>query len=170
MKFLTTALLVSVFLSFSPSLAHAASKAKTTLVDSQGKKIGHADFKEIKDGVQITVKVSGLKPGVHAMHIHETGVCTPPDFKSAGAHFNPHGKKHGAENPQGPHAGDLPNIVAAGNGQGRVNFIAPGLKLKGSDGLLKSGKTALVIHAHPDDGKTDPAGNAGDRIACGVIK
>ncbi len=104
------------------------------------------------------------------MHIHEAGTCTPPDFKSAGTHFNPHGKKHGIENPEGAHARDLPNLIAGGDGKAKVKFVIPGLTLTSGETVLQSGKSAIVIHASPDDGQTDPSGNSGDRVACGVIE
>ncbi len=167
MKFHPAAVLALTL--FFPVLAHAASKAQAPIINSQGVEIGKAEFKETKKGLRISLKVSGLTPGVHAMHIHETGTCTPPDFKTAGGHFNPEGKKHGKDNPEGAHAGDLPNLTVAKNGRGKVNFTVPGLSVNAKDAILKTGKTALVIHAGPDDGKTDPAGNSGARVACGII-
>ena len=167
MKIYLIAFLTSLL--FFPSIAHAAPAIESPIVNSKGEKIGKAQFKELPEGLQISINVSGLTPGIHAMHIHNTGVCTPPDFKSAGGHFNPEGKKHGKENPEGFHAGDLPNLVVFGKGKAKVNFVAPGLSFNGKDAILKPGKTALVIHASADDGKTDPSGNSGDRIACGVI-
>ena len=167
MRFYTVLFLSLSF--FFPSIAQAASKVNASIINSQGKKIGQAEFKENKEGLEMSVKISGLTPGVHGMHIHDIGKCTAPDFKSAGGHFNPEGKKHGKENPEGFHAGDLPNLAVAGNGKGKMNVLLPGLSFKGKDGILKPGKTALVIHGGPDDGKTDPSGNSGDRIACGVI-
>ena len=154
---------------FFPSLAYAAPKVESSIINSQGKKIGKAQFKENKEGLEMSVKVSGLTPGVHGMHIHDIGKCTAPDFKSAGPHFNPESKKHGKESPEGFHAGDLPNLVVAGNGRGKINVLIPGLSFKGKGAILKPGKTAIVIHAGPDDEKTDPSGNSGDRIACGVL-
>ena len=165
MKFQILTLLALTFVF--PSSAHAA---KAELMNAQDKKIGQAEFKEVKEGLQVSVKVSGLTPGFHGMHIHEKGVCAPPDFKSAGGHFNPEGKKHGLGAPEGHHAGDLPDILAAGNGKGNVSFTAPDLSLNGKNAILKPGGAALVIHAKFDDGHTDPSGNSGDRVACGVIK
>ncbi len=159
-----------LLLMVSPRFVLAAAPAKAGLINAQGKKVGKAVFKENAQGLDISLEVWDLAPGIHAMHIHETGQCVPPDFKSAKGHFNPENKKHGTKNPEGHHAGDLPNIVVAGNGKGKVNFSLPGLSLKtGPHAILKAGGTALVIHAGPDDEKTDPTGNAGDRVACGVI-
>ncbi len=153
-----------------PSFAQAAEKAQASIINSQGIKIGQADFKETRKGLKVSLKVSGLTPGVHAMHIHEAGVCQPPDFKTAGPHFNPHGKKHGTQNPEGAHAGDLPNITAGESGKAKVKWTVPGVSLSKGDTVLTPGKASIVIHASADDSVTDPAGNAGDRIACGVIQ
>lgn len=145
-------------------------KAKADILDAKGKSIGHATLTEQKNGVKVKLKVSGLPPGKHGFHIHESGTCTPPDFKSAGGHFNPFDKHHGIENPEGKHAGDFPNLVAKENGKAEVTAVAEGATLKqGKGSLFKEGGTAIVIHADPDDNMTDPAGNAGARIACGVI-
>ena len=144
--------------------------AKATLVNSQGQKVGDATFTQIDQGVKIAVKVENLPPGVHAMHIHEKGVCEAPDFSSAGGHFNPFGKHHGLKNPAGPHAGDLPSLTVGQDGKGAAEFVAALITLKeGKNSLFQPGGTSLVIHAQPDDDMTDPAGNAGPRIACGVI-
>lgn len=145
-------------------------KARADIVDSAGKSIGTATLTEQKDGVKVALKVSGLSPGKHGFHFHEKGSCTPPDFKSAGGHFNPFHKHHGMQNPKGKHAGDLPNLEVKEDGTAEVAVVAAGTTLrKGSGSLLKEGGTAIVIHAQPDDNMTDPAGNAGDRVACGVV-
>jgi Cu-Zn family superoxide dismutase len=122
--------------------------------------------------VTIAVVVSLLPPGKHGIHIHAIGKCDPPDFKTAGGHFDPFGKKHGLKSPEGPHAGDLPNLEVGPDGKGKIEATVGGLTL-GKEGLavlLESNGTAVVIHADPDDEMTDPAGNSGARIACGVIK
>ena len=148
----------------------APKKAKATLINPQGQKVGEAKLAETPNGVKIVMTVENLPPGVHAFHIHEKGLCTPPDFKSAGGHFNPFGKKHGLKNPQGPHAGDLPNLVVGTDGKETVEIVASLVTLKpGKNSLFKPGGTSLVIHQGPDDYLSDPAGNAGPRIACGVI-
>ena len=111
-----------------------------------------------------------LPPGVHAFHFHAKAQCDAPDFKSAGPHFNPDGKKHGLENPEGHHAGDMNNFTVSTKGRAKVKVVNKDVTLgDDSHSLFSNGGTALVIHASPDDMKTDPAGNAGDRIACGVI-
>ena len=147
-----------------------AMQAHADLQDANGKSIGTATLSEQKGGVKVKLDVSGLPPGQHGFHIHETGACTPPDFKSAGGHFNPFKKHHGQENPAGKHAGDFPNLEVKEDGTAQATVIATGATLKkGPASLLKAGGTAIVIHADPDDYKSDPAGNAGNRVACGVI-
>ena len=148
-----------------------APPAKATLINSQGQKVGEATLTQTPQGVKISLKVENLPPGVHAFHIHEKGLCTAPDFTSAAGHFNPFGKKHGLKNPQGPHAGDLPNLAVGPDGRGSLETVATLVTLKAGEknSLFQPGGTSLVIHAGPDDDMTDPAGNAGPRIACGAI-
>lgn len=151
--------------------ADSSKRAWAELKDSSGKTIGAAVLIEQQGGVQVSLKVSGLTPGLHGFHVHETGTCTPPDFKSAGGHFNPFQKHHGVNNPQGKHAGDIPNLEVQADGTARATVLVSGTTLgPGPASLLKEGGTSLVIHANPDDNMSDPAGNAGARVACGVIK
>jgi Cu-Zn family superoxide dismutase len=148
----------------------AARKAKADLINSAGEHIGTATFAEKANGVKLSLEASHLPPGEHGFHIHTVGKCDPPDFKSAGGHFNPQGKQHGLENPLGHHAGDLQNLTVDTQGNAKVKRLLTGVTLgEGENSLFHEGGTALVIHAGPDDMKSDPAGNAGPRIACGVI-
>jgi Cu-Zn family superoxide dismutase len=141
------------------------------LSDAQGKSIGTAKLSAAPGGgVKITLAVKGLTPGDHAIHVHEMAKCEGPDFKSAGGHFNPEHKQHGKDNPAGAHAGDMPNFTVNAKGGSTATVVASGITLDdGPSSVFTNGGTALVIHAKPDDMKTDPAGAAGDRIACGVI-
>jgi Cu-Zn family superoxide dismutase len=144
--------------------------AKAELKNAEGRTIGEAKLEQTKDGVRIKADLTGLPPGAHAFHIHEVGKCEAP-FESAGGHFNPTQKQHGKDNPQGMHAGDLPNIQVTDGRPVKIDVVARGLSLDGgSQSVFDADGSALVIHAAADDYKSDPAGNAGDRIACGVIK
>jgi Cu-Zn family superoxide dismutase len=147
----------------------AGPSARAVLQDAQGKEVGTATFTPTKGGVKVHVQVAHLPPGKHGIHIHMVGRCEPPDFKSAGGHFNPFGKKHGLQSAEGAHAGDLPNLTVQEDGTAKASFTAKSATL-GEGSLLGPGGSALVIHADPDDEKTDPAGNSGARIACGVIE
>ncbi|MER3405521.1 MAG: superoxide dismutase [Chloroflexota bacterium] len=152
-----------------PALA-AGETARAVLRDATGQEVGVATFTQTDGGMRIDVNVRHLPPGAHGIHIHETGRCDPPDFMSAGGHFNPFGRQHGLRNPAGPHAGDLPNLQVAQTGTGRISTVNERVTLgTGPSSLLGPGDTALVIHAGPDDEVTDPAGNSGARIACGVL-
>ena len=151
-------------------LGQSGATATANLVDSKGTSVGTAKLTETATGVNLALDVSNLPPGVHGFHIHAVGSCEPPDFKTAGGHFNPENKKHGWENPEGHHAGDLQNLTVDAQGKAKVEVLVPGVTLgDGPNSLFHPQGTALVIHADPDDMKTDPAGNAGKRIACGVI-
>ncbi|MGC2197974.1 MAG: superoxide dismutase family protein [Terriglobales bacterium] len=153
------------------SLLYAAGKSTTVeLKNVKGESVGAATLKEARHGVKIKLNVKNLPAGEHAVHVHQTAKCEAPDFKSAGGHFNPDEKKHGLENPEGHHAGDMPNFVVEPNGTAKVTITNQDVTF-GSDShsVFSNGGTALVIHAKADDMKTDPAGNAGDRIACGTI-
>jgi superoxide dismutase, Cu-Zn family len=141
------------------------------LSDAKGKSIGTAKLTPDPGGVKIALAVKGLPAGDHAIHIHETAKCDGPDFKSAGGHFNPEHKQHGTDNPQGSHAGDIPNFTVDAKGASTASVVAPGVTMDdGPHSVFTGGGTALVIHEKADDMKTDPAGAAGNRIACGLIK
>jgi Cu-Zn family superoxide dismutase len=140
------------------------------LQNGQGKAVGTATLSPAAQGVSIKLNLHDLTPGDHAIHVHQTAKCEGPDFKSAGGHFNPDSKHHGLENPEGPHAGDIPNFIVDANGKSKATVLAKGVTMgDGANSVFTGGGTALVIHAKADDNKTDPSGNSGDRIACGVI-
>ena len=144
--------------------------AEATLKDKDGKQVGQATLIQTPEGVRIAVSGFRLPPGVHGLHIHAVGVCQPPEFNSAGPHFNPTGKKHGLQSPDGPHAGDLPNLTANAIGEGGVDVVNKLVTLgPGPNSLFGENGTTIIIHAGPDDMKTDPSGNSGAAIACGVI-
>jgi superoxide dismutase, Cu-Zn family len=141
------------------------------IINSEGEVIGSVNVTQLAHGVLIIATAEGLPPGVRGFHIHETGQCDPPDFQSAGGHFNPTGAAHGFNNPDGPHAGDLPNVHVGEDGVLAVEFISERLTLdEGETAMLGGDGTALVIHDHADDHQTDPTGDAGPRIACAVIE
>ena len=145
--------------------------AHADIVNGQGQKIGTAKLQQTSAGVKIDVNVSQLPPGTHGIHIHTVGRCEGPAFASAGGHFNPGMKKHGKDNPDGPHAGDLLNLEVGADGTAKASFDDAGVTLAdGPTSLFHDGGTAVVIHEKADDYKTDPAGNSGARIACGVIQ
>jgi superoxide dismutase, Cu-Zn family len=165
------ALAVSLVLALPFAAAAAGPSGEASLKSADGKDVGKATFTPTQGGVKVEVQVADVPPGKHGIHVHAVGKCEAPDFKSAGGHFNPTAKKHGLKNPEGAHAGDMPNLDVGKDGKAKATFTAKGATLaEGEGSLFGPDGTALVIHADPDDEKTDPAGNSGARIACGVIE
>lgn len=143
--------------------------APMPLVNAAGQSIGTVRAWQTTGGVSFRISATGLPHGIHGIHgvhVHAVGRCDPPDFASAGAHWNPAGRQHGMNNPAGPHAGDLPNVEVAANGALAATLTLPGASMPA---LLDADGAALVIHANADDYRTDPSGNSGGRIACAVI-
>lgn len=148
--------------------AFAADQATAVLKDPDGKEVGKVTLTAVPTGVLLDADLTALPPGDHAFHIHETGKCEAPDFKSAGGHFNPEEDEHGLMNKAGPHAGDMPNIHVPESGQLRIEVLNQMVHM--GRGLFDEDGSAIVIHEGADDYKSDPAGDAGARIACGVIE
>jgi Cu-Zn family superoxide dismutase len=145
-------------------------KATAELRSADGRLVGTALITEVSGGVHIVLEVRGLPHGPKAVHLHEVGRCEPPRFTSAGEHFNPDGKQHGLQNPAGPHAGDLPNLTVGEDGTGRLETVNPRVSLRaGPSSILDGAARALIVHASPDDHRTEPTGNSGARLACGVL-
>lgn len=152
-------------------VASGAGHASATIIDGSGGTIGTAMFTEDATGrLHVNVHVYGLTPGLHGIHVHAVGQCTGPAFTSAGGHHNPLGAQHGLESPAGAHAGDLPNLIVNANGRGHLDAVSELATLSvGSVSVFDSDGSAIVIHAAEDDQVTNPTGNSGARVACGVI-
>jgi Cu-Zn family superoxide dismutase len=164
---LTLILLLSLV---SVAQAQGSTEAQADLKDANGQTVGSAAFVEGPAGVEVTLRVTNLSPGEHGFHIHATGDCSVADFTSAGGHFNPAGTQHGLQNPAGPHAGDVPNLTVGPDGSGELTYSNDRISLaSGPNSLFDTDGSAVVIHAGPDDNTSDPSGNSGGRIACGVI-
>jgi Cu-Zn family superoxide dismutase len=153
-----------------PQPSTQAARASAQLKDAKGQPVGQVQIRETPEGVLLSVELTGVEPGVKAFHIHDAGRCEAPTFQSAGPHFNPEKQPHGLLEPPGAHAGDLPNIHVPETGEASVEVLAQGVTLsQGQASLLDANGSALVLHAKPDDYASDPAGNAGDRVACGIV-
>lgn len=151
------------------TMAQGAPTARAQLADTSGRTMGEANLREGTNGVHVQVRLENAPIGLRAIHVHETGRCRPT-FEAAGAHWNPNGRQHGFLSAEGPHLGDLPNIHVAENGRGQAEFFLQGARLSGDGrGLLDGDGSALVVHERADDHRTNPSGNSGDRVLCGVI-
>ena len=143
--------------------------ASATLRDASGATVGTASLTQTSSGVLVSGSLSGIGSGTHAVHVHTVGKCDGPGFESAGGHFNPTNRQHGFRNPAGSHAGDMPNVSLPQSGALTFDALLPNASLSGSNALLDADGAAVVVHASADDYVTDPSGNSGSRIACGVI-
>jgi Cu-Zn family superoxide dismutase len=151
--------------------AGPAPGARAEIRDAEGATLGVVELEGTDFGVILSGTLIGLTPGEHGFHVHERGLCEPPTFESAGAHFAPAGRQHGFHDPTGPHAGDLRNLLVSDDGSTIVDAADSLVTLReGANALLDADGSALVVHAEPDDYRTQPSGNSGDRIACGVIE
>lgn len=156
-----------------PAFAQDAATATAAFIDAEGAEIGSVTLTQGEGNVTITGELNNVPAGDHGFHFHAVGDCDPTDaFESAGDHFNPTDHQHGLENPEGPHAGDLPNVTADRNSNVTVDLQSDLISLEEGDPayVFDSDGTAMVLHADPDDNVTDPSGNSGDRIACAVIE
>ena len=141
-------------------------QATAMLTTPAGVEVGRATVADVKDGMRVTFDGKALPAGTHGIHIHTAGRCDAPDFATAGGHWNPAGTKHGSMNPQGPHGGDLPNLMVDTGGRGAIGAVIPGASVAT---MLDADGAALVVHEKADDLQTDPSGNSGGRIACGAF-
>ncbi len=162
---------ITAALVISSAFSAAAQKSvKVDMHDGMGNSVGTAELSAAPKGVSIKLDLKGLPPGDHGIHIHGVAKCEGPAFTTAGGHLNPDMKHHGLMNPDGPHAGDMPNLTVAADGTAKATVVAPGVTMgDGPNSIFTGGGTALVVHAMVDDQKSDPAGMAGARIACGTI-
>ncbi|MBY6015438.1 superoxide dismutase family protein [Qipengyuania gaetbuli] len=143
---------------------------QASLTLANGVPAGTAQLLSNGTTVSIAIAVTGIEPGPHGFHLHTTGKCEAPGFTSAGGHLNPAGRQHGSENPSGKHLGDLPNLVVGANGTATAEFDLLGTRDQVLADIFDADGTAVMIHAGPDDYRSDPAGDAGSRIACGVLR
>jgi Cu-Zn family superoxide dismutase len=172
-RWLTTGVILTALATSGAHGQEAPKQIKVQILNATGQDAGFATFKTVKKGVKVKLELKNLEFGLHAVHIHQNPVCDAPDFKGAGGHFNPDGKHHGYQNPMGHHNGDMPDSVSVGEDHtGQATFVLQSISLDPAapDSLFLHGGTSIVVHAKADDQKTDPSGDSGNRIACGVIK
>lgn len=171
---LIAALLPLAFTACATAAAPPASRTPLAIADiksSQGQEVGHGVVSEVEGGrMTLQLTLNDIPEGVHGLHFHTTGKCDAPAFTTAGGHLNPTNRQHGHDNPAGAHLGDLPNITATKDGLVKVSLPLTGSRAELAQALMDGDGTALVIHATADDYRTDPSGNSGSRIACGVLK
>lgn len=152
-----------------PDLGEATPGGRTataSLRTAPGTDVGRVTATEVAGGLRFAIDGNSMPPGTHGAHVHLAGRCDAPGFESAGAHWNPSGRQHGTQNPAGPHEGDLPNLIVGTDGRGTLAVTVPGATMTG---LLDADGSAFIVHANADDLRTDPSGNSGGRIACGVF-
>lgn len=152
-----------------PNTSGTAMIATATLQDANGVAMGNMKIIRSGEFARLIVEAQGLSAGNHGVHLHEVGKCDRPTFATAGGHLNPAGRQHGSLNDAGPHIGDLPNLVAQADGQAALDIQLAAVPTELAAALFDADGTAIVIHAGPDDYRTDPSGNSGARIACGVL-
>jgi Cu-Zn family superoxide dismutase len=169
MKIASGTLLLAVASAAPGQQAPSARRLTATLRDVQGRQVGQAVLSETAAGTLVRLEIKGLPPGWHGVHLHAVGRCEPP-FQSAGSHWDVGGHQHGFQSAQGGHAGDLPNVLVGPDSTAAVEFVASRVVLSGESGILDADGGAVVVHAGPDDYRSDPAGNSGGRIACGVLE
>jgi Cu-Zn family superoxide dismutase len=151
--------------------ASSTPRLTADLRDGEGRSRARATVEQSGDSLRVRIEAIGMSPGTYGTHIHAVGRCDPPGFTTAGPHWNPIGQMHGKDNPKGMHKGDLPNLMVGADGRGNFEYTIPNATLSGMNAskLVDEDGAAVVIHAKPDDYRTDPSGNSGDRIACGVL-
>ena len=153
-----------------PQAPAGADSATATVRNAEGRELGTLTLREAGNGLAVSGRLAGLSPGDHAVHLHMTGACNAPSFDSAGSHWNPGERQHGSANPQGPHAGDLPNLTVGADSSGMVDGTTAAGTLRGELPLLDADGAAVIVHAGKDDYRSQPSGNAGSPIACGVVE
>jgi Cu-Zn family superoxide dismutase len=154
------------------AVADVPADLAAVLQDRAGRTVAQATVEQAGDSLRVRLEASGLAPGAYGAHIHEAGRCDAPDFASAGPHWNPTDVQHGKDNPRGMHKGDLPNLLVGADGRGSFEYTVPNAVLagRGPNPVLDGDAASVVVHASPDDFRTDPSGNSGARIACGVLR